>query len=78
MVFSIYSFLKDRVKKKFVFFNNLNSIKLNNKFKKKNKLNIIISKSGNTLETIANVNFFTQKGQKSVFITIKTCSSMNI
>ena len=31
---SIYSFLKDKIKKKFIF-DNLNSIKLNDKFKKK-------------------------------------------
>ena len=66
---SIYSFLKDKINKKFIFFDNLNSTKLNDKFKKKDKLNIIISKSGNTLETISNVNFFTQKGQKNIFIT---------
>ena len=32
---SIYSFLNHKIKKKFIFFDNLNSIKLNNKFKKK-------------------------------------------
>ena len=66
---SIYSFLKDKINKKFIFFDNLNSTKLNDKFKKKDKLNVIISKSGNTLETICNVNFLTQKGQKNIFIT---------
>jgi glucose-6-phosphate isomerase len=51
---AIYSFLKKKIKKKFTFLNNL---KEENKIKDKNKtLNIIISKSGNTLETITNMN----------------------
>ena len=36
---SIYSFLKEKVKKKFIFFDSLNSIKLDNKFK---KINLIL------------------------------------
>jgi glucose-6-phosphate isomerase len=32
-------------------------------------LNLIISKSGNTLETIANVNIFVKKKDKNIFIT---------
>ena len=74
---SIYSFLKHKINKKFIFFDNLSSSKLNDKFKKKNKLNIIISKSGNTLETIANVNFFTKKKQKNIFITEDKSSYLN-
>jgi len=51
---AIYSFLKKKIKKKFTFLNNLNE---EGKIKNKNKtLNIIISKSGNTLETISNLN----------------------
>ena len=65
---SIYSFLKDKVKKNFIFFDNLDSKKLLKKTEK-NDLNLIISKSGNTLETIANVNFFLKKNQKNIFIT---------
>ncbi len=52
---AIYNFLNFKIKKKFTFKNNL-SLK---KFKKNNKiknLNIIISKSGNTVETITNFN----------------------
>ena len=64
---SIYSFLKPQNKKKIYFFDNLNPIKSNNKLKKNDKLNIIISKSGNTLETIANVNFFKKKKAKKYF-----------
>ncbi len=61
---AIYQFLKDRVKKKFFFIDNLN-LKKN----KKKVANIIISKSGNTLETISNVNIFVKKYEKKIFIT---------
>ena len=54
---AIYDFMKHKVKKKFIFFDNLDYEKLLN-FKKKNNINknlfIIISKSGNTIETLAN------------------------
>ena len=54
---AIYDFLKHKIKKKYFFFDNLDSEKLI-KFKKENKINkclfIIISKSGNTIETITN------------------------
>ena len=50
---SIYSFLNHKIKKKFDFIDDLS-------FKKRDTnskcLNLIISKSGNTLETIANSN----------------------
>ena len=63
---AIYNFLKFKIKKKFIFLNNLKS-GVNKKFKK-NILNLIISKSGNTLETIANLN--TQKiNSNCIFIT---------
>ena len=55
---SIYSFLGNKIKKKFDFINNLNS---NNHIPKKKYVNLIISKSGNTLETITNSNIFTEK-----------------
>ena len=49
---AIYSFLKPKIKKNLFFIDNINTKKNHNK---KNKiLNIIISKSGNTLETISN------------------------
>lgn len=65
---SIYSFLNHKIKKKFIFINNLD---IENFLKKSDKetLNLIISKSGNTLETIANVNVLTNKNQKNIFIT---------
>ena len=65
---AIYSFLKFKIKKKFFFFNNLNS-KINTKSNLK-KANIIVSKSGNTLETILNSSFFL-KSSKNVIITEK-------
>tara|TARA_B110000196_G_scaffold288666_1_gene273784 strand:- start:965 stop:2122 length:1158 start_codon:yes stop_codon:yes gene_type:complete len=65
---SIYSFLKHKIKKKIKFIDNLNSnTYLLNKQKK--NLNLIISKSGNTLETISNSNIFIKKGDKNIFIT---------
>ncbi len=68
---SIYSFLKPKIKKKFIFFDNLNSNPEQKKKDTNKKLNIVISKSGSTLETIANVNFFIKKNQKNIFITEK-------
>ena len=65
---SIYDFLKHKIKKKFFFFNNLNSSKRQENPKKK-FLNLIVSKSGNTLETISNVNILIKKKDKNIFIT---------
>ena len=54
---AIYNFLKDKVKKNLIFFDDLDSKKILD-FKKGNNLNrclfIVISKSGNTIETLAN------------------------
>ncbi|WP_440634731.1 glucose-6-phosphate isomerase [Candidatus Pelagibacter sp. HIMB1746] len=64
---AIYDFLKHKIKKKFEFLDNLQAhIKKN---QKKKCLNIIISKSGNTIETIVNTNIFVQKKNKNIFIT---------
>ena len=60
---AIYDFLKHKVKKKFIFFNNI-KFKNITKTKKKN-LNLIISKSGNTLETICNFNLLLHKQKKN-------------
>ncbi len=55
---AIYYFLQKKIKKKFYFFNNLDETKITN-FKKKENLSkvlfIIVSKSGNTIETLANI-----------------------
>ena len=64
---TIYQFLKHKIKKKFVFINNLNP-QIKDEQKKIKATNIIISKSGNTLETIANSNLLI-KGSKNIFIT---------
>ena len=63
---AIYSFLNHKIKKNFLFVNNLKSEK--EKFLNKNKtLNLIISKSDNTLETVANLNY-EKKNKNNVFI----------
>jgi glucose-6-phosphate isomerase len=67
---SIYSFLNSKIKKKFTFIDN---IKYSNKLKSINSCNLIISKSGNTLETIS--NFHSQNIKKNcIFITEKNKS----
>ena len=72
---AIYEFLKIKIKKKFIFFNNLGLEK--GYFKSKKKiLNLIISKSGNTLETISNFNTI-KKNDKSIFITENQNSYLN-
>ena len=63
---AIYNFLKHKIKKKLFFFDNLQPNKMNHS---KKHLNLIISKSGNTLETIVNSNVFTNKLDKNIFIT---------
>ncbi len=64
---AIYDFLKHKIKKKFEFINNLDSNL--STIKGKNYTNLIISKSGNTIETIANVNIFVKKKDKNIIIT---------
>ena len=64
---AIYDFLKYKIKKNFFFINNLQA-----KQKiKSNKLynNLIISKSGNTIETIVNSNVLIKKKEKNLLIT---------
>ena len=65
---TIYSFLKNKIKKNFFFIDNFNNNKIQ-KILNKKKLNIIISKSGNTLETIANSNILINNKDKNIFIT---------
>ena len=66
---AIYDFLKKKIKKKFIFVDNLNTSK--NKQTKKNLNNLIISKSGNTTETIVNANILIKKKDRNLFITEK-------
>mgnify|MGYP006132287147 FL=1 len=65
---SIYDFLNHKIKKKFHFINNLQPNKSSVK-KKKNCVNLIVSKSGETLETISNTNIIIKKKDKNIFIT---------
>ena len=65
---AIYNFLKKKIKKKLTFVNNLNSNA--EYFQDKNiNLNLIISKSGNTLETIANANTLIKSKESNIIIT---------
>lgn len=69
---AIYKFLQDKTKKKFIFIDNLKPQL--SKYEKSNEaVNIIISKSGNTLETIINTSILINQNQKSknIFITEK-------
>ena len=63
---AIYDFLKYKIKKNFYFLSNLQKIKFPTK---KNYLNLIISKSGNTLETIVNSNIYISKKDQNIVIT---------
>ena len=65
---AIYHFLKKKIKKKLTFVDSLNSNA--SYFKDKNiNLNLIISKSGNTIETIANANTVINTQDKNLIIT---------
>ena len=64
---AIYDFLNHKIRSKFNFVDNLQpNRKLNNK---KNFTNLIVSKSGNTIETIINANILIKKKDKNIFIT---------
>jgi glucose-6-phosphate isomerase len=65
---AIYEFLKKKIKKKLTFVNNLNS-NANYFQDKKINLNLIISKSGNTLETIVNANTLIKSRESNIIIT---------
>ena len=65
---SIYNFLGKKIKKNFSFVDNIKTDKLlltNNK----KKLNLIVSKSGNTLETLSNANIVIKKNDYNIFVT---------
>lgn len=79
---SIYSFFKKKIRKKIFFFDNLD-MNLNSKYKNiKNSCFIVVSKSGNTLETITNLGTIFSKNllkNKLIIITeLKDSSLMNI
>ena len=64
---AIYDFLKEKIKKKFYFIDNIDEKTPFNK--KENFLDLVISKSGNTLETIVNINIFVKSKNKKIFLT---------
>ena len=74
---ALYHFLKHKIKKKFIFIDNLDESHLT-EIKKKNNLSkslfLIISKSGNTNETILNLYFFKSylKKNNTIIITENT------
>ena len=79
---AIYNFLEKRVKKKIYFLNNINEKKIIT-LKKKEKLSevlfIIISKSGNTIETISNalsLKIFKKKSKNIIIISEKKNSDL--
>mgnify|MGYP006104498271 CR=1 FL=1 len=65
---AIFDFLRPKIKKKFEFINNLKTTKVFQKINNRS-LNLVISKSGNTLETISNANILIKKNDKNIFIT---------
>ena len=64
---TIYEFLKDIVKKDFVFIDNLRQKKLN--IKNNKNVNLVVSKSGNTIETVVNSNIYIRRKDENIFIT---------
>ena len=68
---AIFSFLKHKIKKKISFYNNIQFQSVPKSSKK--KINLVISKSGNTLETVSNLNLVLQKqkSNKNVFLCEK-------
>ena len=65
---AIYKFLSNKIKKEIIFIDNLIP-KRKHQTKNQKILNIVVSKSGNTLETILNTNIFVNKNSNNVFIT---------
>ena len=70
---AIYSFLKHKIKKEFIFIDNLDEGTLKNAKKKYNlskSLFLVVSKSGNTNETIINLSYFKSFLKKSNTIVV--------
>jgi len=64
---TIYEFLKDIIKKDFIFIDNLRQKKLN--IKNNKNVNLVVSKSGNTIETVVNSNIYIRRKDVNIFIT---------
>ena len=74
---AIYYFLKHKIKKNFLFLDNLDQVRMKQIKKEinlKNSLFIIISKTGNTIETLINSNLLKDKisSKNTIIITEKT------
>ena len=77
---SIYSFMKNKIKKKFYFIDNLDREILKNFLnEKKNTLFLLISKSGTTLETLSSVSIIEKiiKNYNTVVITENSNNPLN-
>jgi glucose-6-phosphate isomerase len=73
---AIYDFLRHKIKKNFFF---IDTLKIDNlEKKKKNHNNLIISKSGNTIETIVNVNLLIKKQDQNILITENKKNYLNL
>ena len=73
---AIYCFLKKKINKKFLFIDNL--IPNLRHDTKKSYTNIIVSKSGNTIETIINSNILIKKKDENIFITENKNNYLNV
>ena len=73
---AVYDFLKHKINKKFIFINDLQ--KKQKKETKKVFTNLVVSKSGNTIETIINSNILIKKSDKNIFITENKKSYLRI
>ena len=73
---AIFEFLKSKIKKNFYFVDNLESKYFDDN--KKKYLNLIISKSGNTIETIINANILIKKEDENIFITENKKNFLNL
>jgi len=80
---AIYQTFKNKIKKKFLFLNNLNTNEIKDllKLKKKGELFfIIISKSGNTVETLVNISLLAKlkiNSFNAIIITEKSDNALN-
>lgn len=80
---AIYSFLMQKINNNFIFFDNLDQLKIEEVKKKiffKKSLFIIISKSGSTIETLINTNLFKNQinSKNTIIITEKKDSPLSI
>ena len=73
---AIYDFLRHKIKKKFFFIDNLKRNDLEKKKKYHN--NLVISKSGNTIDTIVNVNLLIKEQDQNIFITENKKNYLNL